>query len=279
MRRGFFVFLILQFSSGWSADRVITLSPHLAELVCAAGGCNRLVGVGAYSDYPPQVRQLPRVGDAFVVNAERVLSLNPDLVLAWQGGTPPDNIRRLEALKLRVEWVSVRRLEDVAAALQTLGRWLGTEAVARSVAQDYLARLQDLRKKYREAAPLRVLYQIETSPLYSINRDSPISQAIELCGGVNVFADLPTLAAPVHRESVLVRDPQVIVFAKQDDTAAIRDLWKRSPPISASRADALYAVDGDLLGRASPRLLQGVEELCEVLNDARSRASSIRSAP
>lgn len=254
-----------------AAERVIALSPHLAELVCAAGGCERLVGAVAWSDYPERVRALPQVGDAFAVSPERVLGLRPDLVLAWDGGTPRETIERLRGLHLRVETVAIRRLDEVPEALRTLGGWLGTPAVAERAARDYAVRLQGLRARHRGDARLRVMYQIESSPPYSVNRDSPISQVLALCGGDNLFADLPTLAAPVEREVILARDPQVVLYAQQDDAAAIHDFWTRSPPVTATRAGTLYAVDGSLLDRATPRLLDGVEEVCAALSAARAK--------
>ena len=254
-----------------AADRVIALSPHLAELACAAGGCDKLVGVVAWSDFPERVKQLPQVGDAFAVNVEQVVSLRPDLVLAWDGGTPRETQQRLRGLKLRVEALAIRRLDEVADGLRQVGAWLGTPGSAEVAAQRYTARLARLRAQHAADTPLRVFYQIETHPPYSVNRDSPISQVIELCGGRNVFADLPTLAAPVNREAVLARDPQVVIYTRQDDGAAIREFWRRGPGVAATRADALYEVDGNLLDRATPRLLDGVEQLCAALSDARAK--------
>ena len=259
-----------------SAQRVIALSPHLAELACAAGACERLVGVVAWSDYPESVKALPQVGDAFAVNVEQVVSLRPDLVLAWEGGTPREVVERLRGLKLRVETLSIRRLEDVAAGVRQVGAWLGTPGTAEMAAERYSVALARLRARHRDLPELRVFYQIESNPPYSVNRDSPISQAIELCGGRNVFADLPTLAAPVNREAVVARDPEVLVFTRQDDVAAIRAYWKRGPTVAATRAGALYEIDGNLLDRATPRLLGGVEQLCAALSDARAKYPATR---
>ena len=270
-------------ASAAAADRIVTLSPHLAELTCAAGACDRLVGVVAWSDFPESVGQLPQVGDAWAVNVERVVGLAPDLVLAWDGGTPRETIERLRGLKLRVEAVAIRRLDEVPRALRQIGGWLGTTAVAQRVADDYAQRLQRLRARHAQASPVRVLYQIEANPPYSVNRDSPISEAIALCGGENLFADLPALAAPVEREAILARDPQAILYPKQDDVGAIREFWRRAPAVSATRLGALYALDGNLLDRATPRLLAGVEQVCAALSDARAKiratASPARPAP
>lgn len=264
-----------------AAERVIALSPHLAELACAAGGCARLVGVVAWSDHPESVKGLPQVGDAFAVNVEQVVALRPDLVLAWDGGTPREVIERLRGLGLRVEPLAISTLDGVASGLRRVGEWLGTPGAAELAAERYAARLGRLRERHRGLAPLRVFYQIEWNPPYSVNRDSPISQAIELCGGSNVFADLPALAAPVNREAVLARDPQVVVFTRQDDGAAIREYWRRGPGTAATRAGALYEIDGNLLDRATPRLLDGVEQLCDALSDARAKypATAPRGRP
>lgn len=252
-------------------QRVVSLAPHLTELVCAVGGCERLVGVSAYSDYPPQVRKLPRVSDAASVNLEAVLGLKPDLVLAWDGGTPPETVARLRGLGLRVEPLRVRGLEEVADALERTGALLRLDAPAGAAAQDYRRRLQQLRARWRGASPVRAVYQIETAPAYSINRDSPISEAISLCGGVNVFASLPTLAAPVSAEAMLAARPEAVLFGGEENAQAIHDYWARLGGAPAARLGNLYAVDANLLGRAAPRLLDGVEQVCNALSQARQR--------
>lgn len=254
-----------------AAERVITLSPHLAELVCAVDACEQLVGVVAWSDFPARVKQLPQVGDAYAVSVEQVVGLRPTLVLAWEGGTPRDTIERLRGLNLRVESVAIRSVDEVAAGLRQVGAWLGKSADAARAARAYAERLASLRAAHAADPVVRVFYQIETNPAYSVNRDSPISQAITLCGGRNVFADLPMLAGPVSREAVVARDPQVVIYTRQDDGGAIRKFWQRGPGVAASRAGALFAIDGNLLDRATPRLLEGVEQLCGALSAGRAK--------
>lgn len=261
-----------------AAPRVVTLAPHLAELVCAAGACEDLVGVSAWSDFPATLDQLPRIGDAQSVNLEAVVALRPSLVLAWDGGTPPETVARLRGLGLRVERLRVRDLDDVAAALETLGVWLGTESLARRAAADYLARLAHLRARWQGAAPVRVVYQIETAPAYSVNRDSPISRALAVCGGVNVFADLPTLAAPVSAEAMLAAQPEAVFYGAEENAQAMRAYWARLAATPAARAGNLFAVQADRLARATPRLLDGIAQACADLDLARKRLSALRAA-
>jgi iron complex transport system substrate-binding protein len=261
------------------AGRVIALAPHLAELVCAAGACDQLVGVVEHSDYPEAVRALPRVGDAHAANAEAVLALKPDVILAWDGGTPERTVAQLQRLKLRVERIRVRSLDDVGLAVLRIGALLGTEDAACAAQVEYAQAIDGLRARYAGAAPITAMYQLEPDPVFTINRDSPISEALGVCGARNVFGDYERLAGPVGRESVLAADPGAIVFGKQDDVAGIRRGWLRFPQMRAVRANNLIAVDADRLARATPRMAQGIAQLCEALDGARARLQKLPPSP
>lgn len=277
MRRWWCALLLcLPFAAG-AASRVVTLAPHLAELVCAVGACDRLVGVVAHTD-EPGAKDVPRIGDAFALSPESVLAQRPDLVLAWRGGTSPQLVERLQDLKISVRWVAVTTLDDVGSALLDIGGLLSREDAACAVEARYRERLTQLRERYAGRAALRVLYQIEVQPMFSVNRQSPISEAIQLCGGVNVFADMPMLSAPVSTEAVLAARPDVIVYGRQDMAAAIRAFWARWPQLRAVHQGQLYAIDADRLTRQSPRVLEGVAELCETLEIARRRQAARRGS-
>lgn len=253
------------------AARVIALAPHLAELACAAGGCDQLVGRVEHSDYPESVRALPSVGDAFAINAERLLALRPSLVLSWTGGTAPATVAQLRRLGMRVVEIDIRKLADIEAALRQLGRELGQEATAEAEAQRFHDRLAQLAAQYRDRKRLRVFFQIEAEPMFTVNRDSPISEAITLCGGDNVFADLPQLSGTLGREAVLARDPDVVVWGRQDHSEGIEAFWRRWPSMRATRGGHLYAIDADTLSRATPRMANGIAELCAAMDRARQR--------
>lgn len=254
-----------------AAERVVALAPHLAELSCAAGGCSKLVGVVNFTDFPAQAEKLPHVGDAFSVNTEAIIGLKPDLVLAWDGGTPPETVERLSSLGLHVEAIKVRTLADVATALERVGQLLGTADAGKSAAAAYRKRLAEISARYRGAKPLRVMYQIEANPAFTINQQSPISEVIALCGGVNVFASLPQLAAPVTKESVLAANPDVVIYGEQDMGAEIRHYWAAFPQSKVQKHHNLYPVNASLLGRYSQRMLDGAEQVCAALQTARSK--------
>lgn len=252
------------------AERIVSLAPHLTELAYSAGAGDRLAGADAYSDFPPAARRLPRVGDAFQVDYERLLALRPDLVLVWDTGTPETVIERLAGLHLRVERVRTSRLEDVAGAMLRIGELAGTSARARQAAEEYSRELAALRAQHDGRRPLRVFYQISEKPLYTVNGSHLISQMIALCGGQNVFDDLDQLAPAVSLEAVLARDPEAIITADgaQGDPLSV---WRRWPHLRAVERGNLYTVHADQVARATPRLIDGVRELCAVIDDARRK--------
>ena len=268
--------LVLTFAlPGWAdaAERVITLAPNLTELVCAVGACGKLVGVDQRSDYPEPVRKITKIGDAFNINLEAVLALKPDLVMAWETGTDAQRMRRLEQLGLNVAWVRVNTLDQIGDALVRIGALMGPsyETTAASAANAYKTRLQNLRGRRQPAFRLGVLYQIDLQPIYTVNHQSPISEAIEICGGHNVFADLPQLASIVGVESILARNPDVILFPDELRRDAVEKQWRRWPMLKAVQNQTIYGINDSLLARAAPRMLDGIDKLCAVLDQVRSR--------
>ena len=253
--------------TGEAPASIVTLAPHLAELVVAAGAGDRLVGVSAYTDYPAHLSALPRIGDAFRPDQEALIRLSPDLVLAWGGGTPDEVVARLRDQGHRVEVIPARSLADVAAGLRRIGELAGTAATAEGAASDFERRIDSLSGRGR---PVSVFYQISTTPLYTINGEHFISELIALCGGINVFAGLETLAPAVSVDAVLQADPEVILAAgaADDDPLAVWDRW---PALTANRAGTRFLLPPDVLVRAGPRLAKGGQAVCAALAEARRR--------
>ena len=257
-------------SAAAPAPRIVSLAPHLTEIAYAAGAGAALVGTVEYSDYPEAARSLPRVGDGWRVDLERVLALRPDVVLAWSSGTPRGTIERLQAMRLRVVEVPTYRLEDVPAALRRVGELAGTLATAEPAAARFEAEVRSLRRQHAGTRPVAVFVQIDDEPLFTVNGRHVISEVVELCGGRNVFADLPQIAPQIDVEAVLARNPEVILST--DDTIADpRAQWRRWPQLAAVRHGTIYSMPSDTVARASPRLVEGVRAVCRALDDAQRR--------
>lgn len=252
------------------AQRIISLAPHITEVVYAAGAGEQLVGAVSYSDYPAAAKSLPRVGSYDKVSYESIAALRPDLVLAWPSGNGEDAIRRLQELGIPVFAYEPRAIEDVAQSVRQVGMLSGHSEQANAAAERFEARLRALRERYRAEVPVSVYYQIWNEPLLTLNGDHLISDVVRLCGGRNVFETAVPLVSQVSIESVIRADPQVIVASGMDQARPEwLDDWRNWPTMQAVRGEQLYFVPPDILQRHSPRILDGAAQLCEQLEQAR----------
>ena len=230
------------------AQRIVSLSPHLTELAYAAGAGARLVGAVDYSDYPEDARRLPRVGSDARIDLEAVLALHPDLVIAWPNAGTRRAVDRLAELGIPVYRSEPRELEDIPRTIEKLAALAGTSS---SAAGEFRARAAALKARYSGKAPVRVFYQVWERPLQTVNGEHVISKVIRLCGGENVFADLAQIAPLINREVLLRARPEVVVTSV--------------PGVEGARY-----IPGDLIQRHTPRLLEGAQRLCEILEEVRS---------
>lgn len=258
------------------AQRVISLAPHVTELLYAAGGGAHMVGAVSYSDYPPEAKALPRVGDNRSLDLERIVALKPDLIVVWRHGNAQRQLDRLRDLHVPLYFSEPHRLDDVATSLTRLGQLLGTSQTAEQAASAYRQTIAQLRAQYANSAPVSVFYQVWDKPLMTLNGDHMVSDVIALCGGRNVFAKLEPLVPTVSTEAVLAANPEAIVTAapgatKPDTTLPQLGAWRAWPKMKAVENDNLFAIDGDLINRPAPRIAQGAKALCEDLELARTR--------
>lgn len=259
-------------SSADKYSRIVSLAPNLTELVFAAGAGDTLIGVSAYSDYPPAAQELPIVGDAFTVDQEQLALLQPDALLVWESGTPEHVVEDFRRVGYHVEVIRSRNLKDVALALRRIGELTDHEAQANLAADEFLASLDVLRQRYASAPAISVFYQVYQRPLYTINGEHYVSQLIELCGGENIFAELDTLAPAISVEAVIERNPEVMLASTDAGDDAFAE-WQRWPNLDAIRSDNQYLMPADEIGRATPRLVGAGEAVCEALHTARSKRS------
>jgi iron complex transport system substrate-binding protein len=261
------------------ARRVISLAPHATELLFAAGAGDDVVGVLAPADWPPEAASRARVGDAGAINLEGILALKPDLVVAWPYLVPAQ-VERLRTMGIAVYLSNPRTVEAIADDIERLGALTGHAAVASRAAAAFRARLAAARERAVGATRVRVFYEIWNQPLYTIGGDHLITAAISLCGGENVFASLALPAPQVSLEAVLTAAPDAIVAgADRGERPAWLDAWSAWPDVPAVARGNLFVVDANLLHRAGPRFVDGIEQLCAALAIARANAPGRATAP
>jgi iron complex transport system substrate-binding protein len=254
------------------ALRIVSLAPHLTELLFAAGAGSQVVGASAYSDYPPAAKALPHVASSAGVDLEAVLALQPDLIVAWPQAATRRAIDRLEALGLPTYRSEPRALEDIPLTIERFGTLTGRLPIARKAAQAFRAHASRLERQHAARATVRVFYQVWDRPIVTVSGAHLISRVINLCGGRNVFAQLPLIAPEIDREAVLVADPEVIIASGASGARpAWLDAWNDFPQLRAVADRQLYAMPPDLLQRHTPRVLEGAERLCRILDAARAQ--------
>lgn len=253
------------------AERIVSLAPDITEILFAIGAGHKVVGAIAGSDFPAAAKQITQVGSYSGVDLEKVLALQPDLIITW-GETFSRQLGALTQFGIPVYKNVPRFLEDVPHAMTNFGLLAGVEKQAKAEADIFLNRLAVLKI---QAKPIRVFYQVGAYSLITINKKSWINQVIELCGGQNIFSEAPSITPRVDFEAVITANPDVIISDAKDAHWKLR--WQKWLQVTAVKQGLLFSIDPDWIDRAGPRLLKGAEKMCAILQRARFMMDTVGS--
>lgn len=253
------------------AQRIVSLSPHITELLYAVGAGKTIIAAVDYSNYPLAAKKLPRVGSGYQLDLEAILGLKPDLVVGWQSGNSPAQLDKLKKLGLTVYLSEPKTLQGIAKNLQDLGELSGNKKEARQQVDIFLNGLLELKQLNKKNKKIRVFYQVWEKPLFTVNDKHLISQIISLCGGENIFNGLSALSPQIDIEAVIARNPQIIVAGADKIRENWLNNWKKWASIDAVKNNQLYGIDADLIVRHTPRILQGARTMCESIDKARKK--------
>lgn len=251
------------------AKKIVSLSPNLTELVYAAGAGDLLLATVEYSSYPKAAQSLPRVGDAFRIDIERIHQYAPDLVLAWPSGNPAAAVAQLADLGFRVWSIEIREPSEIPDTLEAISKVTRTDAGI-ALANELRARLAALQARYQAAEPITYFYQVAARPLYTVNGEHLISRGLRMCGGRNVFDGLQTLAPQVGVESVLEANPQLLIGPDIEGQENPLEHWRSWPRINAVSNDNFLLLDADSVSRATPRFVAAIEHACTMMEEMRN---------
>lgn len=252
------------------ARRIISLAPNITEMLFFVGAGEQIVGADEYSNYPDDAKDILRVNNYAAANYELILSLKPDLIIAWQSGNGEEITNRLRQLGLPLFVIEPRSLESIGDIFLRFGRLTGNEEFAEKRQAKFKQHLAELQQTYSQKTPVRVFYQIWNEPLITLNGQHLVSDVIRLCGGKNVFADAIPLVPYVNIEAVLQANPQVIIASgSSEDSPQWLSMWNKWPTIAAVNNDHVFFIPPDLMQRHSMRILEGASQLCEFLDRAR----------
>jgi vitamin B12 transport system substrate-binding protein len=262
MRVRWLALLLLAFGApALAVERVVSLAPSLSEIVVELSAADLLVGVLDGGDRPVALANVPSVGRYGQLDMERLLSLKPDLILLWPGSVGPAQREQLQRLNIPVYVAEPHSLEQLTTQVQAIAAQLGRADAGRQLAAQLRQRLAQLRQRYQRAEPVRVFYQVWNQPLYTVGGGQIISDALSVCGARNVFDDLKLPAPQVSIESVLQRNPEMILVGDQ----AQKEAWKVWPTMAAR----VRLVPDKGLERPSGQMLEALARLCQVIAPGR----------
>lgn len=250
-------------------QRIVSLAPFLTELVYDLGAGQRLVGTISHSDYPPAAQHVPVVGSYNRLNYERIVAARPDLVLLWLSGNGRDELQHLRRLGLTVYAVETTRLDGIGRSLKALGRLLGRDKTGQSLARQYRRRLQALTRRYQHRRRIRVFYQVWDQPLMTVGGPQLITHVLDRCGAENIFADQDRPALSVSEEAVIKRQPEAIIVGDSNAGTAPLARWRRLKSVPAVSGHHLIQLHTETLSRATPRVLDGMAQLCSAVEGVR----------
>ncbi len=258
------------------AQRIVALAPHIVENVFTAGAGQQLVGVVSYSDFPEAARTLPLVGGYAKTNLEKILELNPDLVIAWESGNSDASVARIKELGYPVYVDQPDTLDDLAKSVRDIGTLSGHFEYADNAMREYLESLNSFTTRYQAKPRVTTFYQVWNSPLQTINGKHIISDAIKVCGGENIYASEKTIAPIINIESILERNPQAIIASGMSDARPDwLDDWQQWQSLDAVKHGNLFFVDPDHIQRHTVRILLGIESICAQLDQARAKRGAL----
>ncbi|MGV2987356.1 vitamin B12 ABC transporter substrate-binding protein BtuF [Vibrio sp. E150_011] len=249
-------------SPAWAvAQRVISLAPHATELAYAAGLGDQLIAVSEYSDYPKEAKDLERVANYQGIKLERIVALEPDLILAWPAGNPARELDKLKQLGFNLVYSKTKTLENIADNIEALSVYARDPSIGQQAADDFRKKLKQLKSNSNTNEPVSYFYQLSEKPIITLAQGSWPSEVFSFCGGENIFSHSKAPYPQVSPEQVIVRQPDAIFSSEH----AIKDggMWQQwSSELPAVKQQHMWTLTSDWLNRPTPRTLLAIEQVC-----------------
>ncbi len=248
-------------------ERIISLAPSITEIIYFLGLDARLVGVTRFSYFPEQAKEKARVGTYTDINLEKVVTLNPDLVIATADGNSREDVEMLEEAGIPVYVVNPRRVGQILEAIEAVGDICGIAHRARERVGSLRKRVARVEEAVQGRTKPLVLLVINVKPLMSVNRSTTHHDIIELAGGRNLAEDQPITYPRLSLEEVIRRRPEVIIISSMEkggEYERARREWSRWTTIPAVQKGRVHVISSDLIDRAAPRIVEGLEEMAKL---------------
>ncbi len=249
-------------------DRFVSLAPNLTEIAYAVGAGDRLVGNTTFCDYPPEAKNVVKVGDTLQPSIERILTLRPQLVLVSTASQLEAFTKQLNEHEIAVYVTDPRDLEGVFRSILRVGDLLNEPVAASELVKQLRARSERVERVVAGLPPVSVFFQLSGQPLYTAGKSSFVTNLIERAGGLSVTSDINEAWPRLSDEAALASRPEAVIMLSGGAMGAtantrVAAALKNSPAVRNGR---VYVIDGDLLTRPGPRLVDGLEQIARALH-------------
>lgn len=244
--------------------RIIALAPHIVEMLFDIGAGEQIIATTEHADYPESAKTIPRIGSSLRIQLERVIELQPDLIIAWKSGNPSDDLARIKQLGFNVVYSQPYTFEDVAKELRLFGKLSGHAEQAEKVAQKFLTDLSVIKNRYQTKQPLLGFYEVWSRPLTTIASGSWPQQFLNVCNISNPFYSANARYPQVNIEQVLQANVDIIIQPLSENQVDKEGYpWQKWPVIPAVKHQQIIKLDADVVHRMTTRSLNALTDLCE----------------
>jgi iron complex transport system substrate-binding protein len=254
-------------------QRIVSHVPSITETLFALGLGDRVVGVSDYCDYPEEAKLKPSVGAYYNPNIETIVAQAPDLVLTDGEGLTEDIIPQLENLGITCVVINPKSIDGILKDIELLGKITGMEKEARVLVSEMSSRFAQVASQAQVAPKVRVFYVFDATDLnnpWTAGPGSFVDALITMAGGENIAAQAQGAWVQLSIEQLVSSDPEVILIDASMGTAVVLKEELMAHPawqgITAVKQDRIYTIDGDLVNRSGPRIIQGLEEIAKAIH-------------
>ena len=249
--------------------RIVSMAPSLTEILYYLGLGDSIAGVTQFSSYPPEATQKPNVGSYINLNAEKIVSLNPDLAIGTKDGNKPTTVRILEQAGIPVYIVNPRNIEDVISTIYEIGELCGVGKIAKERSILLSERIDRICARTMSLKKPLVFLQINIKPIMTVNKNTFHHDVIRLAGGDNMAKNEPITYPRISMEEVMRREPEVIIISSMERNGRYeraRKDWEKWSTIPAVKERRVHLINSDLVDRPSPRIVKGLETMARLIH-------------
>jgi iron complex transport system substrate-binding protein len=244
-------------------ERAVSLAPNLTEIAFAVDAGDRLVGVTTFCNYPSEALKIQKIGDTQSPNIENIIALKPQVVLVSTASQMENFSKTIEQQGIKVFVTNPNSLDDIYKTVLQFGEIFDKAQKAQQVVAELRKRVSDVDTKTNSVKHARVFLQISREPLFTVGKDSFITDLINRAGGVSVTANMEMAYPNLSKETALALNPEAIILSDSEDNREPNNVFTNSPAV---RNDKVFKINADLISRPALRIVDALEQMAKALH-------------